>query len=97
MVPAPEDVRLRFIDEAACARHMQLVVDASVRGRPTVDACEAAVRQRGSHATLVVLARGLRKLKHLFPQTRAWPPLKNPRRFTGSACSRGAVPASDSS
>jgi hypothetical protein len=33
-VPAPEDVRLRFIDEAACARHMQPVVDASVRGRP---------------------------------------------------------------
>jgi hypothetical protein len=38
MAPAPEDVRLRFIDEAAWARHMQPVVDAAVRGRPTLDA-----------------------------------------------------------
>jgi hypothetical protein len=38
MAPAPEDVRLRFIDETAWARHMQPVVAAAVRGRPTLDA-----------------------------------------------------------
>jgi hypothetical protein len=38
MAPAPEDVRLRFIDENAWARHMQPVVAAAVRGRPTLDA-----------------------------------------------------------
>jgi hypothetical protein len=37
MAPAPEDVRLRFIHEAAWARHLQPVVDAAVRGRPTLE------------------------------------------------------------
>jgi hypothetical protein len=86
------------IHRRGCMRTAHATGSRPVRPRPSaLDGCEAAVRQRGSNASLVVLARGLRKLKHLLPQTRAWHPLKNSRRFTGSACSRGAVPASDSS
>jgi hypothetical protein len=51
MPPAPEDVRLRFIHEAAWARHLQPLVDAAVRRRPPSRPREVAVRPRGSHAT----------------------------------------------